>query len=631
MKVNIVSGENRTVTLTPLVVFDQAGTQFVFPGGTLTVPANSTHFLGFNLWDGSAVCLSRKLDSGVLWVGSVITDGRNVISVNSEDVDLPASRVERLKAKLRNGRTVRIIQIGDSLSSQRTADACGSRLLFDSTSTPATFQVNGVAGCTLFNHALGGTTPQMGEALAGVAVDNSRLGSLSTGAGMGLALGPFLATQWASGARSRVSPLFARGADLLVIGYHNSQGGNKLSHIENLVRRATQAGMEVIVWATNSAAMTDLQSEGQQLASICDLYGAAFVDIWAHFKYRRDLGNDAELTTDSLHYSAAGYALWAKSFRGVVNLLNQESQASEVPNVRLLPDASASVRPRFAEVQEVAFVAGNTTGTQGSGAWTTVETHPGLLYGGRLTTNAVLALGAGQFGRFAHPLMTSLHLIVEADSAFSAIIRLGATDIKTVNYVPVGGAAGQPWIVEALSTDEVASLITSGLYAYGKPGGGIDSAGLFVLQSSGTVRLMGVMFGTLQGAEVNLLTDPFYSGTWVNGAFPIVRYSNTNLDFVQFSFVGRGCQIILHGGPSAGIVDITVDGLAWLTGVDLYRAALNYYPLTIFPDYDANGTPIANCSKTEHTVRIALNGANGSAAAGTGTAPRLGIDRLVIY
>ena len=76
----------------------------------------------------------------------------------------------------------------------------------------------------------------------------------------------------------------------------------------------------------------------------------------------------------------------------------------------------------------------------------------------------------------------------------------------------------------------------------------------------------------------------------------------------------------------------TVEEAAWATGVDLYSAGgNNYWALNIFPDVANNGCTAEQCTRAKHTVKIALNGANGSAGAGTATSPRLGICRIMVY
>ena len=100
--------------LTMRVMAFRAG-DFGFTGGEIQALDNLTQFVGVNIRSGRLHCLPRLGDQGFVPVARVVAAGGKIISISCMPPELPATRIPRTLAKLRNGEDVKITVLGSSL------------------------------------------------------------------------------------------------------------------------------------------------------------------------------------------------------------------------------------------------------------------------------------------------------------------------------------------------------------------------------------------------------------------------------------------------------------------------------------------------------------------------------------
>ncbi|MBP1995330.1 hypothetical protein [Paenibacillus eucommiae] len=95
-----------------------------------------------------------------------------------------------------------------------------------------------------------------------------------------------------------------------------------------------------------------------------------------------------------------------------------------------------------------------------------------------------------------------------------------------------------------------------------------------------------------------------YSGSWNNWTDAAnynstEKFSSTAGDAIEFGFTGPVIRVIGHTGPFYGKVNVYVDGVLRVAGLDLYSPTRNYQQV-LFSD--------ATLTKGNHTIRIELSG-----------------------
>lgn len=100
--------------LTVRVMAFRAGS-FGFAGGEIQALDNLTQYVGVNVRSGRLHCLPRLGDQGFIPVARVVAAGGKIISISCMPPELPATRIPRSLAKLKNGEDVKITVLGSSL------------------------------------------------------------------------------------------------------------------------------------------------------------------------------------------------------------------------------------------------------------------------------------------------------------------------------------------------------------------------------------------------------------------------------------------------------------------------------------------------------------------------------------
>ena len=100
--------------LTVRVMAFRAG-DFGFAGGEIEALDNLDQYVGVNIRSGRLHCLPRLGDHGFVPVAKVTASAGKIISISCMPPDLPATRIPRTLAKLKNGEDVKITVLGSSL------------------------------------------------------------------------------------------------------------------------------------------------------------------------------------------------------------------------------------------------------------------------------------------------------------------------------------------------------------------------------------------------------------------------------------------------------------------------------------------------------------------------------------
>jgi hypothetical protein len=311
--------------------------EFAFPGGSITLPASGTWFVGVDLFSGELRTLPRLGHRGWVPVAACLAPASTATVLPIAPV-LPDCRLPRTVKKVLAGQGINVLVMGSSLAEGGgTTDWSG--MLFSSSSSVAKYKVPGTI--TFNNIALGGTPNQYQLAQVGLGSQYAALDYADSGFPM------TIAGKTPPNGRSSIFT----GVDLVVITTLANGGDYRLECIEPIIRQLRKMGIEVVlttdnpqgaaqvggtgpyIWAGGYSAVTSaaLYTDGPELLRIADAYKCELADTAAYVAEAVLRYPTANIYRDSIHmYNSApagrtgqpggGYEVYARAIRSVINV-----------------------------------------------------------------------------------------------------------------------------------------------------------------------------------------------------------------------------------------------------------------------------------------------------------------------
>ncbi len=579
-----------------------------FPGGLVTVADNATNQIVIDLFQGKAHSFLRAIHDGGIHIGSLVT--RNGMIERFEPmmpIRLPASAVERTKARLRAGQgPVRIGLMGDSLLHASGIGISWQRLLFDPLYATNGLNVMNASITTVADHAVGGQTARHTLAMLGPAVEGA--GDWMPGEAMTL-LPEFLVNEESSPyPQGWGESCLLKDLDLVIVGSIFNTGNNKLEFMESIVKRLRRAGVEVIVVTESSGPSTPLYlyNEGYGLKAICEAHGATLCDTWCYLDEAVKQGQ-VPYIINSVHYVQAGYDLFASALRSVLcdyGLMDRlAGQTNWVP--------TTSLYTNWANCSEVSFNPVFTTGKTNQPSRFVDMYNPAVVLNAKLHSQSVTLLASNEYAVFSHAHAREVDLLIEDDAGQAVIELLGPDGDILVKTNKTTGSGTYINLYECAKADTLSKL-TNSTHGNGLSHG-LANLSVKVQCIQGTTRVVGAVFHTFlnrQMSEAELqLTGSWFVEPSGGVLQPEGVWTDAPGDVLQMVFEGTGCQILLNGGVAAGQVEVEVDGRIVHSNLDLRDPARTeaQYVLSLFED--ADGQPLIYGS---HVVKITLLGASDS-------------------
>jgi len=295
-----------------------------FQGGSISLPAAGTWFVGVEIFGGTVRCLPRTGHRGWIPLARLVCSGTVVTDIRQIHPVMPVCRIPRTMEKLRSGTPIKVLVMGSSLAESTGTDTW-SGMLFNQASNVAKYRLPGTI--TLNNVALGGAPNQYQLAQSGFA---STMGSFNYS--NGVVPNVFLPTTRPSGR----SAMF-EGIDLVVLTVLANGGDYRLQSIEPVVRNLRKQGLEVILCTDNPQNPTQdygqlsnslLYVDGPDVMRIADTYGVELADTAAYVFDAYMRYPAASIYRDSIHMFSAqpagrnvqpagGYEVWARAIRSL--------------------------------------------------------------------------------------------------------------------------------------------------------------------------------------------------------------------------------------------------------------------------------------------------------------------------
>jgi hypothetical protein len=299
-------------------------------------------------------------------------------------------------------------------------------------------------------------------------------------------------------------------------------------------------GSEVIISTKSyrSDNATFLKSRGDSLKIIADRHGCALSDTWMYFLEKERSG--ATVFSDSVHQDADGHEAYAEAHKGILSpAIKLPAKGNIQSNTRVFGavyQSNNAVWVKYPNYCQVQFAPSETSGDTNQACTATSDlTNPALLFGGRTSSNAVTTLTTGEFATYSHAWATSIDLIVDGSSAFTADVMRNNMDanpggtLGTISFSAT--TSGQIQVLEGIDGGDYCDVSTN--FRMGR--------GVQLVCTSGTMKIIGAIFHCDKMKELDILTDVTYTGTWGTEAYifnhPISRYSDTDGNNFSFSFI----------------------------------------------------------------------------------------------
>lgn len=601
-----------------------------FAGGSVACIASRTNFIGINLFTGTLHALRRGVDYGTVFIARVVTDGGGITSVSQGPIALPPGRVERFKAAIKYPQHgLKLFSDGNSIMSASFGDTTNQWMdaIFSASSVPTTYQLStNLSGLTWTDRSYGGQLSIGGltfvgrSTTAGVTTNSNRSASWIYG-------GDYIARNGSS-AFFQYDPAVER-ADLVILHNYFNGGRENLLWLETIVRKYRALGSEVILCIDNKPRDTDPDASDFYNAAVAlaETYGCALADHQSYMEEQQSKG--VTVHADANHPNQAGNDAIAECLRGVLNTypLTQDNTPISAAVGRSVPlidhGYTNGIVPREANYQ---FVPVETTGAYVATGITAgsdyLRAFPNINMAGRTTNDCVLELESGEYAIYAHPFAMGGWVLYESKSTSSSLAVHPIT----------GGAASKTFSITsddpALKMGEAVlaqEILISNSAANNDPTGAETTASpmrnfAIKLQStSGTTRILGFVWLTVPWQEIPRSAMTF-NGVWSTDTYASLvscAVTDTQGSAVSFEFTGTGCILSLALHPSAGRIDVWLDGVQTHSDYNLLETAGRFTRSLLL-----QGTS-PHSGFGRHTVRIVQDGATGSAAAVASTARRL--------
>lgn len=605
-------------------ILDASGTAVQVATQSITAQASKTQFLVLDLFGLTLKLIDRQYHDGAVVLAEITTDAISTINISNLYTPIyPATKIHRFLKRLANSKNtgdVRIAVLGDSLMEPAGSGIKWSDLLFNATYSADGYNVPNLANITIDNYAVGGSTTHHGSILAG-----EGLYMASTGSHWGDTIIAYGASETSRRFSPPVadagrSPLLADPYDLVIIGFGANGGALDLVLYENMVAELRKVGSEVVIVTQNYR--TDntvfLKDRGDTLDIMAQATGAALVDTWMYV-----LEDDrAGLTVhdDAVHMAAEGHKSWAKALSGVLNPA-LELMADKTPDISYVIGDGVSadgrnwdMHPNYCMTQFTPYA---TDGTVAQATTVTaVNKNPAVILGGKTTSNAVTSVATGQYAAFGHMWANAFDVIVDGSNVFTADIKV-QNKASTIGSISLGTAnSGEAVVIEGGAATAFADLSSNFR----------SNKSIQIVVTSGTMKILGVVFRCDKITELDIDTDVKTKGTFTSEAWayahPNSVYSDIDGDSISFDYVGSDAVIYLSSRSAAGIVDIYLDGKIIYNQLDLYSGGtfVKSVHIPATPDFDYRKNRPA-----KHSVQVRLNGSNVSVGAPAGQNRRLGV------
>lgn len=610
------------------------GTHSAVAAGTVTLQPSTTNFVVVELWNLGLRVLRRAIHTGCVVVAEITTDADGVTAVKRpRDYVVPPTCIPRVKARLAAGLPVRVALIGDSITYGSGSGTMWTELLFQSAYSANGFNVTNVSNVTRSNYGVGGQLAQHGLAVVGRAC-SSAVNSAFRVVGMGYHYGQGVAERAASWAdASRESDVLLQQPDLAIVGYAQNGGDYEAQAVEAIVAKLRRRGIEVILH-TENANDTDPDAnaaDGVLWGKIATAHGCELADTWAYVDEVNANGTDTYY--DTVHQTQDGWDEYAAAVRSCLN--DRAQAACVVPPVK--PGiVGASETPTGYRIEHTDFVweSCNTTGSYGASG-TGTKSIPSIY--GRALTSALLSVDAGEYADFCHSAFLAADLLIETGygSDFEADIQVitasGTTQtIGTLSYTDSTGSNHTATRQVFSVTNAITDLLTAWYYSNQKPAGAA-SAAIRISVTSGTANILGMMFHGYETRELGYewttrtnaddIEAPIYEEA-VNAQMGPHRYTDTDLNYFEIPFEGRGLQLYFDTSTGGGKVDIYVDGILHTSQLNTYAATGTYVKIVnVFPAVSVASGDYTR-GEGRHVCLVRLNGRDAASDAVTSSKKR---------
>lgn len=628
-----VSPQNFTVTVGKGEIIDSAGTVLQVAEQTLTLLPNLTQHIVLTLERGTMFALRRNLHDGSILLASVTTGETGVTGYSQpNEFPMPLDKLARTKAKLRGGEPVKVLILGTSLMNYTLGapNVTFQRLLFDSTTSAAGYNVPGAANVTRLSYSQGSTGPHFSWAMLARPIGSVPQASGVASRRIGMKVGPGQMIDAASPFSTHNNWLES-AADLVIIDGYN-YGAYLVGTLEAQLRQLAARGCDIILMNTgpNTSDATYRYDQGPAMKAVCDANGFTFCDLNAFQRSQLEIQDNEALWQDGVHPSQSGNEFYAARLRDLLNDYQQQpALLGPARRSAYRQEIAASYRQRFPEISEIFVNAVRTTGavdqaTLASSSAATI--NPLVVSGNKTSSNTITILNTGEYVLIGHPLMLALDLMVEVNPGVNASITLSrdASIFKTVTFTFGAGSYGtQGAVIELLTVEDMLNTYATDTIQewFGYTSGGFGNSAIEIANTAaGDLRVIGAVVHTVKHRDVALEEWGRPPGTtfvkersyW--NATVYALYSDTTNDEMVLSYFGRGICLVFQRANSAGQIAIVHDGVA--TTTDLYQAGAtisNKYYLAAPQVEAASGE--WQVAPQWHTVSVKLTGVNGSASA----------------
>lgn len=454
--------------------------------------------------------------------------------------DITQCRFPKTYSKLKTGKGVKVLLIGDSLMStgswyKRLFD---NDYMYQSHNIKTFFNNQNI---TYDNWGLGGSTShhlvaQISNEMEIVKDDNStplKIGGVKTS-----------------------SNILNNNYDLVIISIGTNGGTEKEYFAELFVRFLRKHGIEVMLMTANPTKSGGINSNNQEpyLRNIAVAYGCALIDT--HKSFRDYLNNGGSLdvalgTGDDVHPNATiGAEIYAQTAFEVFTRPYKESANPSVPMSNIYAPVGVNYFNFPAFLEPVA-----STGNVVTMSYASVGFNP------KKINSKAWELTAGQYCEFFHDDWNGFDVISNAlldDNSVELQINNNGSWVafKTMTLYKSDGI---PWTNEGKRTTDVITSILGGNEFTNKK--------IRVVCISGKVRITGVVF--FARAKKQFLSNRYsnfenidLSGDWEKKYYKGISLSSTKALNNSFAvdFFGDGINVMLSSTSDSGNVVFNVDG-----------------------------------------------------------------------
>ena len=591
---------------------------------SITLPTNDSKifYIGYDLVDYTVHYLRRNYQDGMVWIGSVETDGiGGITNINNITPYITKTKIKAFLDKLNNStRAVNVALLGDSIMFGHVSGGGTSfeDKLFDLTASSFGYNVPSISSVINTNYSEGGATAHYGAMLTATACKSGTGNYNSTG------------VNWDAQDQSNVfaiadydilrdSPIYRGSYDLVIIGFFVNGGSSNFAWLESVVKNIRHKNIDVIVITENfRAANLELYIENLDIIkNICDDYGCGYADTWSFMREQEYKG--VNTIDDTVHPNEAGHTSYANSIRTVINDKNERlADNTPRPTRTIKSDDNVNVAKNFPNNAQFDGLPSSHTGTLiASGVPDLL--NPAVYFNGKNGAASVIELEVGEVARFSHGYASGYDIVVDGSMVgnFDYTSQSGGTIQGSHEHPTNLGHRSQ--LMEGKQAGEYSS----------QTGQLIGNSAVQVICTSGTVKLYGILWHTFNNSTI-----PFKNvdkiGTWSEEAGiygqPKTFYTDTDDDYLTFEFTGSSAVVLLNRRSAAGIIDVYLNGELHTSQDDLYTTGTFFRSILLSTAVlDNNYDDVAI---RKNVVTIVLTGSNVSAIAPAAANRRLQISMI---